>query len=522
MINFDRKDNEYIMQFIVLALFSFIAGSGLSYVLLRVWDNSKVNGVKKQISVMLSEAEENSERLKQTKISETREEVNRLRQEAQKDIKERRSELQRTERKLEQKEENLDKKLDRVSRREDELKSKHDALEKRRSDLEAAIQQQEIKLQEIASMTREEAQEILIRRTEADAKHFLGLRLKELEEQAVREADRKSRDIIIGAMQRCAAESAGESSISVVPLPSEEMKGRIIGREGRNIRTFESLTGVDLIIDDTPEAVTLSSFDTIRREIARRAMERLVVDGRIHPARIEELIEKAARDIDDEMITEGENVILELGIKNMNNELVRTIGQLKFRFSYGQNVLAHSIEVAQIAGIIAAELGLDEEIARRGGLLHDIGKAIDRQTEGPHAEIGADLAKRLGERPEIVSCIACHHDNLDVSSVYEVIVAVADAISAARPGARRESLDTYIKRLEKLEEIAQGFDGVTKAYAMQAGREVRVVLNSDKTDDGTVHKLAFDIARRVEAELKYPGQIKVSVSRETKAAEFAK
>ena len=324
------------------------------------------------------------------------------------------------------------------------------------------------------------------------------------------------------AMQRCAVESAGECSISVVPLPSEEMKGRIIGREGRNIRTFENLTGVDLIIDDTPEAVTLSSFDPIRREIARRAMERLVVDGRIHPARIEELIEKAARDIDDEMITEGENAVMEMGIKNMNNELMRTLGQLKFRFSYGQNVLAHSMEVAQIAGIIAAELGLDEETARRGGLLHDIGKAIDRQIEGPHAEIGADLAKRLGERPEIVSCIACHHNNLEVNSIYEVIVAVADAISASRPGARRESLDAYVKRLENLEQIAQSFEGVSSAYAIQAGREVRVILNAAKTDEGSVHKLAFDIAKRVEAELKYPGQIKINVSRETKATEFAK
>ena len=510
------------MQLVVLVLSSFVAGSAFGYAVLRALDNSRLNGTKKQISSMLKEAEDNSERIKQAKITETREEVNRMRQEAQKEIKERRSEIQRTERKLEQKEDNLDKKIERVTHKEDELKSRHEELEKRRAALEDTIRHQEEKLQEIAAMTREEAQEILISRTEADAKHIIGLKLKELEENAQREADRKARDIIIGAMQRCVVESAGESSISVVPLPSEEMKGRIIGREGRNIRTFESLTGVDLIIDDTPEAVTLSSFDPIRREIARRAMERLVVDGRIHPARIEELIEKAAHDIDDEMISEGENVILELGIKNMNNELVRTLGQLKFRYSYGQNVLSHSMDVAQIAGIIAAELGLDEEIARRAGLLHDIGKAIDRQTEGPHAEIGADLARRLGERPEIVSCIASHHDNLEVSSIYEVIVSVADAISASRPGARRESIDAYIKRLDKLEEIAGSFDGVTKAYAMQAGREVRVVLDAGKTDDGTVHKLAFDIARRVESELKYPGQIRVSVTRETKAAEFAK
>lgn len=509
------------MQFVVALVF-FMLGSGLAYAGLKAWDNSRINGTKNQISTMLKEAEDNAEKLRQSKVSEAREEVNRLRQEAQKDIRDRRNEIQRTERKLEQKEDNLDKKIDRVTRKEDELRSKHEEFDKRRNALEATIQKQEEKLQEIAGMTQEQAQELLLAKTEADARHMLGLKLKDLEEQAQREADKKARDIIIGAMQRCAVESAGESTVSVVPLPSEEMKGRIIGREGRNIRAFESLTGVDLIIDDTPEAVTLSSFDPIRREIARRAMERLVTDGRIHPARIEELIERAARDIDEEMITEGENAILEMGIKNMNNELVRTIGQLKFRFSYGQNVLAHSMEVAQIAGIIAAELGVDEETARRGGLLHDIGKAVDHQIEGPHAAIGAELAKRLGERPEIVSCIASHHDMLEVNSVYEVIVAVADAISAARPGARRESIDAYIKRLAKLEEIAQTFDGVTRAYAIQAGREIRVILNAGKTDDGTVHKLAFDIARKIEGELKYPGQIRVNVSRETRSTEFAK
>lgn len=509
------------MQY-VLVLLSFTLGVGLTYAALKALDNSRINGTKKQAAAILKDAEESAERLRQTKIAEAREEVTRLRQEAQKDIKERRIEIQRTERKLEQKEDNLDKKIDRVSRKEDELKAKHEELDKRRADLETTIQQQELKLQEVAGMTKDEAQEILLRRTEEEASHMLGLKLKDLEERAEREADRKAREIIIGAIQRCAVETAGDSTVSVVPLPSEEMKGRIIGREGRNIRAFESLTGVDLIIDDTPEAVTLSSFDPIRREIARRAMERLVVDGRIHPARIEELIEKAARDIDEEMISEGDNAILELGIKNIHNELVRTIGQLKFRFSYGQNVLSHSLEVAQIAGIIAAELDLDEETARRGGLLHDIGKAIDHQIEGSHAEIGAELAKRFGERPEVVSCIARHHDNLEIDSIYEVIVALADAISAARPGARRESIDAYIKRLKQLEEIAQSFDGVTQAYAIQAGREVRVILNASKTDDGTVHKMAYDIARKIEADMKYPGQIRVNVARETKATELAK
>ncbi|MCR4818173.1 MAG: ribonuclease Y [Fretibacterium sp.] len=509
------------MQF-VWAILIFAAGTGLGYLLLRVWDNTSLAGVKNQTIIMLQEAAEAAERVKQDRLAEAKDEISRMKQDAAREIKERRSEIQRTERKLEQREENLDRKLDRVSHKEDELRARQEGLEKRGADLEAIIQQQTVKLEEVAGMTREEAQEVLLRRTEEDAQYLIGMRLKELEERAQREADRKARDLIVGAMQRCAVESAGEATVSVVSLPSEEMKGRIIGREGRNIRAFETLTGVDLIIDDTPEAVTLSSFDPVRREVARRAMERLVVDGRIHPARIEELIEKASRDIEEEIISEGESAVLEMGIKNIHSELVRTLGQLKFRFSYGQNALSHSLEVGHISGAIAAELGLDEELARRAGLLHDLGKAIDHQVEGPHAAIGADLARRFGEKPEVVSAIASHHDMLEVSSVYEVIVAIADAISASRPGARRESLDAYIKRLEKLEEVAQSFTGVSKAYAIQAGREVRVVLTAGKTDDGSVHKLAYDIARKIEAEMKYPGQIKVNVSRETRATEFAK
>lgn len=514
----------FIMNFLITSAFvaDFLAGIFVGYMLLKIIDNSRINGTNNRIKKMLEEAENNAERVKQSRISEARDEISKMKQEASKDIKERRSEIQRTERKIEQKEENLDRKIERISKKEDELRSRHEEIEKRHSELDAIIQEQETKLEEISELTREQAQEILLRRTEEDAKHLLGIKLKELEERAQREADRKARDIILSAMQRCAVESVGESTVSVVPLPSEEMKGRIIGREGRNIRAFETLTGVDLIIDDTPEAVTLSSFDPIRREIARRAMERLVIDGRIHPARIEELINRAGRDIEEEMINEGENATLELGIKNIHSELVRTLGQLKFRFSYGQNALAHSMEVAQISGIIAAELGLDEELARRAGLLHDIGKAIDHQIEGPHASIGADLAKRYGERPEIVNCIASHHDTLEVNSPYEVIVSVSDAISASRPGARRESLDAYIKRLEQLETLAQSFEGVTRAFAIQAGREVRVILNAGKTDDGSVHKLAYDIARKIEAEMKYPGQIKVNVSRETRSTEYAK
>lgn len=509
------------MQF-VWAILIFAAGAALGCLILHAWDNARITGVKNQTLVMLQKATEDSERLKQTRLAEARDEISKMKQDASRDIKERRAEIQRSERKLEQREENLDKKLDRVSHKEDELRARQEALEKRSADLEEKIRQQSEKLEEIAEMTREEAQEVLLKRTEEDAQYHIGLRLKELEEKAQREADRRARDIIVGAMQRCAVESASEATVSVVDLPSEDMKGRIIGREGRNIRTFEMLTGVDLIIDDTPEAVTISSFDPVRREVARRTLERLVIDGRIHPARIEELLDKATRDVEEEIMNEGEDAVLEMGIKNIHSEIIRTLGQLKFRFSYGQNALSHSIEVAQIAGSIAAELGLDEETARRAGLLHDLGKAVDHQVEGSHAAIGADLARRFGERPEVVNSIASHHDNLEVNSVYEVIVSLADAVSASRPGARRESLDAYIKRLEQLENLAQSFNGVSKAYAIQAGREVRVVLTAEKTDDATVHKLAYDIARKIEVEMKYPGQIKVNVSRETRATEFAK
>ncbi|MBQ9564460.1 MAG: ribonuclease Y [Synergistaceae bacterium] len=507
---------------LIWAILIFAAGAGLGSLALKAWDNTRLAGVKNQTITMLQEAGESAERLKSDRLAEAKDEIAKMKQDAAREIKERRNELQRSERKLEQREENLDRKLDRVSRKEDELRARQESLEKRGAELESIIQQQTTKLEEVAGMTRDEAQELLLHKLEEDAQYHIGLRLKELEERAAREADRKARDLVVAAMQRCAVESAGDATVSVVPLPSEEMKGRIIGREGRNIRAFETLTGVDLIIDDTPEAVTLSSFDPVRREIARRAMERLVVDGRIHPARIEELIDKATRDIDEEIISEGESAVLEMGIKNIHTELVRTLGQLKFRFSYGQNALSHSLEVAQIAGAIAAELGLDEELARRAGLLHDLGKAIDHQVEGPHAAIGADLARRFGERPEVVSAIAAHHDTLEISSIYEVIVSLADAISASRPGARRESLDAYIKRLQQLEELAQSFNGVSKAYAIQAGREVRVVLAAAKTDDASVHKLAYDIARKIEAEMKYPGQIKVNVTRETRATEFAK
>ena len=343
-----------------------------------------------------------------------------------------------------------------------------------------------------------------------------------MEEQTKREADRKAQEILSIAIQRCAVEHTSEVAVSVVPLPSDEMKGRVIGREGRNIRAFETITGVDLIVDDTPEAVTVSSFDPVRREVARRSLERLIVDGRIHPARIEELVTKAWNEVDEEILNAGEEALLEAGIKNLHGELVKLVGQLQFRTSYGQNSLIHSLEVAHITGIMAAELGLDESFAKRAGLLHDIGKAVDHKIEGPHAMIGADLAKRYGESPDIVNAIASHHEDEEPQTVYAVLVAAADAVSASRPGARRESLDAYIKRLEKLEGIAKSFHGVSKAYAIQAGREVRVIVSPNVADDAGIAKLAYDMARKVEEEMKYPGQIKITVVRETRAVDYAK
>ena len=471
---------------------------------------------------LLSEAKDSADRLKREKLTEAKEESLKIKQEVDKEVKERRNELQRAERRIEQKEENLDKKIDRVSQKEDEIKQKQEDLSLRSTEIEKLKNQQLEKLEIIAKMTQLEARDVLLKKTEEEAQYVIGMRLKELEEKAKRESERKARDIIITAIQRTAAEHASDATVSVVPLPSDEMKGRIIGREGRNIRAFETLTGVDLIVDDTPEAVTLSSFDPVRREIAKLSLERLIIDGRIHPARIEELIDKATRDVEEQIIEAGESAILETGIKNLNGELLRLLGCLKFRFSYGQNMLAHSLEVAHLSGIIAAELGVDEELAKRSGLLHDIGKAVDHQVEGSHATIGAELVRRYGEKADVVSAIASHHDNIEQTSINDVIIAAADAISASRPGARRESVDAYVKRLEKLEELAQTFPNVSKAYAIQAGREVRVVVNPVNTDDGIVDKLAYDIARKIEEEMKYPGQIKINVSREMRATEYAK
>ncbi len=497
-------------------------GIGAGFLLYRLHAKRQLKGAQDQADKLIKEAFQEAEQRKREMLTEAKEEILHLRQDAEKEIREQRSELQRAERRLEQKEENLDKRLENLQKKEDEHRQKQEELRTRMEEVETLRQEQIQRLEKIAAMTREEAREQLLKEVEEEASHIIGLRIKELEEKAKREAEKRSREIVVSAIQRCAVDHTSEMSVSVVNLPSDEMKGRIIGREGRNIRAFETFTGVDLIVDDTPEAVTLSSFDPVRREVARISLEKLVLDGRIHPARIEEIIEKSQKEVEEMILDAGEEALLETGIKTMHLELVKLIGQLRFRSSYGQNALNHSLEVAHVAGIMAAELNLDETIARRAGLLHDIGKAVDHQVEGPHALIGRDLARRYGEAPEIVSAIASHHEDEEMTSVYDVLIAAADAVSASRPGARRESLDSYIKRLEKLESLAKTFNGVSKAYAIQAGREIRVMVAPSITDDGTIQKMAYDIARKIEDEMKYPGQIKVVVVRETRSVEYAR
>jgi ribonuclease Y len=507
---------------LLYAIPALIIGALIGFLIHKSSEKKKYGDALSESERIISEATKKGEQTKRDLIAEGKDEVHKLRLELDRDTKERRAEQQRTEHRLEQKEENLDKKIDNISRKEDELKARNDQVQEKISKLSEREQELITKLEQIAQLTRDQAKELLLNEVQDEANNLIGLRLKELEEKAKREADRKAQDIIATAVQRCSVEFTSDAVVSVVNLPSDEMKGRIIGREGRNIRTFETLTGVDLIVDDTPEAVTLSSFDPVRREVARLSLERLVVDGRIHPARIEEIIERAEKDVQEEILETADQALLETGIKNMNGELSKIIGQLRFRTSYGQNALGHSLEVAHLASVMAAELGLDEQKASRAGLLHDIGKAVDFQVEGPHAKIGADLAKRYGEAPDIVNAIAAHHEEEEPQTIYAVLVAAADAISASRPGARRESLDAYVKRLEQLEEIAKSFSGVSKAFAIQAGREVRVAVAPSITDDGAMEKLAYDIARKIEEEMRYPGQIKVTLIKETRAVEYAK
>ena len=502
---------------IVLAIISFII-----YKLIQTATKKRVSILENEAEELLRKATREAEATKKESILEAKEEVHRLRSDFDKESRERRNEIQRLERRVIQREETLDKKGDLLEKKEETINKRLREIDEMESNVQELCQKRREELEKVANLSSEEAREILLAEVKREVSHEAALMIKEIESKAKDEADKKAREIITTAIQRCAADHVSESTVHVVPLPNDEMKGRIIGREGRNIRTIETLTGVDLIIDDTPEAVILSSFDPIRREVARIALEKLIVDGRIHPARIEEMVERAQKDVENDIKEEGEQATLETGVHGLHPEITKLLGRLKYRTSYGQNVLKHSIEVAYLAALMASELGLDVNLAKRAGLLHDIGKAVDQEQEGPHALIGGDLAKKYHESPLVVNAIAAHHGDVEMLSMEAILVQAADAISAARPGARRETVETYIKRLEKLEEIANSYEGVEKSYAIQAGREIRIMVKPEVLDDAGSIELARDLAKSIEEQLEYPGQIKINVIRETRAVDFAK
>lgn len=499
-----------------------IAGGALTYVIMRLAGAAQLHSAQERARELLEDARRDVDAKRREALLEAKEDALRVKNELEREIRERRNESLRMERRLLQKEESLDRKVDQLEKKEETLARKEGECDQLKTELQELHTKQRRELERVSGLMSDEARKILLEDVEREIGGEISQKIKELELRAKEESDKRAREIISLAIQRCAGDHVAEATVSVVALPNDEMKGRIIGREGRNIRALETLTGIDLIIDDTPEAVILSGFDPVRREIARVALEKLIADGRIHPARIEEMVEKAQKEVENVIREEGERATIETGVHGVHPELVRFLGRLKFRTSYGQNVLKHSIEVSHLAGMIASELGADITMAKRAGLLHDIGKALDHEVEGPHVTIGADLARKYRESPQIVQAIGAHHGDIEANTVEAILVQAADAVSAARPGARRETLETYIKRLQKLESIADAIDGVDKAYAIQAGREIRIMVRPEKIDDLNAVRVAREVVKKIESEMEYPGQIKVTVIRETRAVDYAK
>ena len=515
-----------MLQIVIAVVITLIVTAVLTYFITTAYHknvaNAKIGNAEDRAREIIDEAVKTAETKKREAMLEAKEESIRVKNDLDKEVKERRAEIQRSERRVVQKEENLDKKLESIERREAGFAAKEEEIDKQKAQIAKLNEERLQELERISGLTSEQAKEYLLKTVEEDVKLDTAKLIKEMENKAKEEADKKAKDYVVTAIQKCAADHVAETTISVVQLPNDEMKGRIIGREGRNIRTLETMTGVDLIIDDTPEAVILSGFDPIRREVARIALEKLIVDGRIHPARIEEMVEKAQKEVETMIREEGEAATLEVGVHGIHPELVRLLGRMKFRTSYGQNALKHSIEVAQLSGLLAAEIGVDVRTAKRAGLLHDIGKSVDHDMEGSHIQIGVDLCRKYKESPIIINAVEAHHGDVEPESLIACIVQAADTISAARPGARRETLDTYTNRLKQLEDISNGFKGVEKSFAIQAGREIRIMVVPEQISDADMVLLARNIAKQIESELEYPGQIKVNVIRESRVTDFAK